>query len=326
VHTSAIDPIDVSDGVESMHRVSAGSLVVDLNERLGGEITRVRFDGHDVLASYDWAAPVGATHSTSYGDARLDWLSEYRGGWQLLVPNAGAACEVAGVPLPFHGEWSRTHVTVTEREAARVVVSGGTRLPLNVTREVSVHADPQRVVVRTTVENVWDDDVSFVWGEHPAFAVEPGDLVDFPAADVFDEHAVGLGRWSELAEGGGLDRVPDETGTSLHFLVGMSCGWAAIRRPHVGVALAWDVADFPYAWLWREVRSPGFPFFGRASILAIEPACSWPGTGLLGAIERNQAVVLAAGERRSTSVALIPFEPDGRSVTSVSISGHIEFS
>jgi hypothetical protein len=307
-----------------MHTIRAGHLVVDLNERLGGEITRIRFGDHDLLASYDWAAPIGVSRSVGYGDPKLDWLSEYRGGWQLLVPNAGAACVVDGVPFPFHGEWSRTHVRVTERSSDRVVMAAATRLPLFVTRQVSVVAEPAQVIVQTTVRNVSHEAASFVWGEHPAFAVEPGDLVDFPHADVFDEDAVAIGRSSELTGGNAIDRVPDETGTSLHFLVGMSHGWAAIRRPHVGVALAWDIDDFPFAWLWREVGSGGFPFFGRASILAIEPACSWPGTGLLGAIERGQAVVLAAGEQRSTTVALMPFEPDQRRVCGVSLSGRID--
>jgi hypothetical protein len=94
----------------------------------------------------------------------------------------------------------------------------------------------------------------------------------------------------------------------------------------LGVALAWDVKDFPYAWLWQEIGSRAFPFFGRASILAIEPAASWPGAGLAAAIDRGQALVLEPGQRRSTTVALIPFEPDGRSVVGASIDGEVRFA
>lgn len=62
------------------------------------------FKDVELLASYDWPSPIGVTRSVSYGDAKLDWLSEYRSGWQLLVPDANTACEVSGLPLPFHGE------------------------------------------------------------------------------------------------------------------------------------------------------------------------------------------------------------------------------
>ncbi|MDH3308549.1 MAG: hypothetical protein OEO77_13660, partial [Acidimicrobiia bacterium] len=90
-----------------MHVIRNGHLMVELNERLGGEITRIQHRNDDLLASYDWTSPVGVARSVTYGDETLDWLSDYRGGWQLLAPNAGTACEIDGVPLPFHGEWSR---------------------------------------------------------------------------------------------------------------------------------------------------------------------------------------------------------------------------
>jgi hypothetical protein len=257
----------------------------------------------------------------------MDWLSEYRGGWQLLVPNAGAACEVAGVPLPFHGEWSRTRVTVTGRDAHRVVMTAGTRLPLTVQREVRVATGPDRVLVHTTLTNEGGEAVRFIWGEHPAFSVGPGDEVDFPSADLYVEDGVGVGQWPITSDGRDLGRLgAHDVGESLHYLVGFAQGWAAIRRPHLGVALAWEVKDFPFAWMWREIGSSAFPFYGRASILAIEPAASWPGAGLAAAIERGHALILEPGQRRSTTVAMIPFEPDRRSVVGASVDGDVQFA
>jgi hypothetical protein len=310
-----------------MHRIGQGLLTVELNENLGGEITHLRYRGQEVLASYDWPAPVGVSRSATYGDPKLDWLSDYRGGWQLLVPNAGAACVVSGVPLPFHGEWSRTRVTVTMRSADRVVMTAGARLPLVVEREVRVATGPDRVLVRTTVSNVSPAPVPFVWGEHPAFAVGSGDHIDVPPCEVFDGDGARAGRWPTGPRGHDLSRVDaSRPSESVHYLVGFSHGWAAVRRPQLGVALAWDVADFPYAWLWHEIASPGFPFFGRTSLVAIEPASSWPGQGLEGAIKRGQAHVLGPGGQRSTVVAMIPFEPHGRAVTGASTNGQLELA
>src|ERR1700752_1900752 len=62
----------------------------------------------NMLFFEDWPTPLRASKSSSYGTSQLDWLSEWRGGWQELFPNAGYACEVLGVPLPFHGDVSRS--------------------------------------------------------------------------------------------------------------------------------------------------------------------------------------------------------------------------
>ena len=313
-------------GRSGVHVIRSGPFVVELDERLGGEITRIKHGDRDVLASYNWASPVPASRSLGYGDPKLDWLSEYRGGWQLLVPNAGAACVVDGVPLPFHGEWSRTQVTVIERAADRIVMTAGTRLPLVVEREVRVEARPDRVLVRTTVTNPSDRVVAFVWGEHPAFAVEDGDEIDLPPARVLASDGTAVGDWPSIAEGARLDRIDASSPTeSVHFLIGLAEGWAALRRRDGGVALAWDVKDFPVVWLWHEIASPGFPFYGRSSLVAIEPASSWPGDGLGSAIAHGQALALQPGETLSTTVAVIPFEMSGRALSGATVDGRLEF-
>ena len=82
-----------------------------------------------------------------------------------------------------------------------------------------------------------------------------------------------VGRWPTSANGRDLGRLgPADDGESLHFLVGFSQGWAAIRRRHLGVALAWDVNDFPYAWLWQEIGSSAFPVL-RAGIDPRDRTC-----------------------------------------------------
>jgi hypothetical protein len=300
--------------------LAAGELAATLDERRGGEIRRFDLAGEPLLASYDWASPVPADHSRSYGDAKLDWLSEYRGGWQLLVPNAGAACTVDGVPLPFHGEWSRTAVDVVEATADRAVLRAGTRLGLVVERRIVVA--PDRLTVTTTVENETSDRRPFVWGEHPAFACGPGDRLDLPPGpDETGLERVGRGGTPSLAE------VPAARPfQGVHFLPDRHGGWAALRRPHLGVALAWDVTDFPHLWIWHEIGGPELPFFGRASLVAIEPASSWPGDGLAAAIEAGQAHWVDPQARRTTTVTVLPFRPDGRAVVGVEPDGTIQLA
>jgi hypothetical protein len=299
-------------------RLASKGVVVTVDEALGGEIVQIEVDDLGLLAAYDWEAPIPASRSRSYGDDKLDWLSEYRGRWQLLVPNAGAACSVDGVPLPFHGEWSRTRVAVVEQHADRVQMRAALRLPLVVDRCVEILDDPRRVAVSTTVTNVGKAPQAFVWGEHPAFAAAPGDRIDLPPGPVIDATDLSptgmpstgsVTTWPiDPATGIDLSQVPTTRPLeSVHYLPDRPQGWCALRRPDIGVALCWDLADFPHLWMWREFASSTFPFYGRAGILALEPASSWPGTGLGDAITRGQAFWLEPGEARSTTVTVLPF-------------------
>jgi galactose mutarotase-like enzyme len=300
-------------------------LTVQINEQLGAEIAQISVNGSELLAYYDWDSPVAVGRSTSYGKHRHDWLSEYRGGWQFLIPNAGPECEVDGVNLPFHGEWSRTHVDVVAHTESMVRVRAGTRLPITVTREISLRTNPDRVEITTTVHNPSTESTSFIWGEHPAFRASDGDLVDLPTTNVADASGSPLGIWP-LAESDRLDVIDDKAPhESVHFITDLDCGWAALRRSDVGVAMAWEARDFPHVWLWRENGSKGFPFYGRASLVAIEPACTWPGLGLAEARRRGQAIDLAPGQSRSTTMSLTPFVPTNARVSKVTVDGHITF-
>ena len=313
-----------------MIAISNHELVVRIDESLGGEIQQIEFGGDAILAFDDWSAPVRASRSRTYGDAKLDWLSDYRGGWQLLIPNAGAACEVDGLPLPFHGEWSRTQVDVVETSPTSVSMEAGTWLPFEVRRRVRVLDSPARVTITTTITNLSEYQQPFLWGEHPAFSAAAGDHIDMPAGAVVDasDELQHQAAWPNGALGESpLDRVPSTRPLeSVHYLPNRPEGWAALRRDHVGIALVWDIADFPHLWLWRELGSTGFPFYGRTSILALEPACSWPGDGLAASVERGQAHWLAGGASRTTSVTLIPFRPDGRAVVGADRDGLLQFA
>ena len=88
-------------------RLANPMIEVDVDPERGADILAIRRPGGpNILATYDWRSPLRASRSSSYDDGETDWLSEYRGAWQELFPNAGAECEVMGVPLPFHGEVS----------------------------------------------------------------------------------------------------------------------------------------------------------------------------------------------------------------------------
>lgn len=279
-----------------------------------GRGAEIRFvghpDGENVLADYDWSTPVPASRSTSYGSAELDWMSEYRGGWQELLPNAGDACVVEGVPVAFHGEASASAWDVVEHAAASVTLRVGTRLPLVVERRMRVVPDAATLVVEETVTNHGDVDVDFLWGHHPAFDALPGLRIDLPPGPV---------------HGSGMPDITEEPAEGLTYLPDRPAHWAALRHPDSGrgVALAWDGATFPHLWVWHTICGAGWPWYGRARIVAIEPQSAWPRDGLAAAIARGRSLRLGPSQSRDAWLTLSLFEASERAVTGVDRDGAV---
>jgi len=61
--------------------------------------------------------PPFASRTPRAGDLDEEtWTASYRGGWQLLTPNAGSACAVAGARHGFHGRASNDPWQVLEHD------------------------------------------------------------------------------------------------------------------------------------------------------------------------------------------------------------------
>jgi len=301
--------------------LQSGDLHVKVNLNLGCEMTYLGTENHNVLASYDWTAPVPASSSTSYGDNVMDWLSEYRGGWQTLLPNAGDPCTVGGVPLPFHGEWSRAKVITESQDEQSITVSSGLRLPLVARRSISLHPTNRTVTITQSIRNVGRSATPFIWGEHPAFALSAGARIHIPAGQVHSA-ATSVGTHQDILVGAvgswpmmpgtndtdvDLSIVPAAATSRLCYLPEIRAGWAVLQDEDVSVALSWDVDAFPHIWLWQEIGNEGFPSFGRSAITAVEPQSTWPAHGLAAAMDAGQARWLEPGESAEAwmSVAIV---------------------
>jgi hypothetical protein len=281
-----------------------------------------------------------ASRALSYGSATHDWLSEYRGDWQELFPNAGDACEVMGVPLPFHGEVSGARWDVLEQTSTRVVLRTATRLPLVLERTMFIDPDRPALRIEERVINESDLEVPFIWGHHPAFAVTASTVLDIPAGAVHVDAAMDTpltdivpgttGTWpyAQGRDGSQVDlRAPilPRQGHRLAYLADVTEGWAAVRDPDLGLGagLAWDSSTFRHAWLWQETGTPDMPWFGRARITAIEAHMAWPSDGLAKAIERGQAGRLAPGGVHETWITCVVFDATQRAVTGISRDGQV---
>ncbi len=352
-HRPGSDPVALAlhclpEVVVSLIELRNAHLRVVVDADHGAEIvTLAGADDVNWLSQPAWRSPLPAGASESYGNQVLDWLSEYRGGWQELFPNAGAGCEVMGVPLPFHGEVSRARwqCEVLE-ESVHVRLTTAARLPLVLEREMRLDAERPVLYLRERVRSEALFPVPFIWGHHPAFGLPlaaPGAHIDLPASRVIvdsgldgpavdllpgSEHTwpIAAGRHGEPID---LSIVPGAPVQRLCYIADLAEGWVALRNPQVraGVALAWDLPVFPHLWFWQEVGGgTGFPWFGRGDIVALEPASQWPSHGLAAAEAAGQAHVLKPGETREAHLTCILFAAGSAPVVHAGLDGMVTTS
>lgn len=306
-------------GDSAVVELTSAELQVRVDTGRGGQIVRIGApDGPNHLFAADWRAPLPASGALSYPDSRADWLSHWRGGWQELFPNAGAECRWGGVVLPHHGEVSRVPWRVVDRTADRLVISTPTRLPLVLTRTMRVSGAD--LLIDEVVVNESDLPTPVRWTHHPAFDAPPGTRVHLAAGDMVvppqGQHSrprlqPGTYRWPDaVAEDGraiDVSTMADERTQRMIYRPDVASPWAAIERPDGWVArLAWEQRTFPHVAVWTQIREPSFPSYGRGRVVAVEPCSAWPGDGLAGAVERNQALLVPPnGEIRTALSASI---------------------
>jgi hypothetical protein len=322
-------------------------LTVRVDLDAGAEITHiVPAGGENLLFWGDWRSPLPARASQSYDNGALDWLSAYRGGWQELFPNAGAACTVLGTPLPFHGEVSRATWSADWHEpGSDVTLSSGARLPLVLHRRMRLAPDRPVLILEETVENESALPVPYIWGHHPAFGpplAAPGARIDLPAgrlvaAGDLDGPAVDLvpgsaHRWGAVTGKDGrpvdLSVIPPAPKQRICFIEEMTAGWAAIRNPAngLGAGLSWDLADFPRLWLWQEIGGgEGMPWYGRATITALEPHTQTPSHGLEAAIAAGTARMLPPHGRTTARLLFTVFAATDTPVAGIDRNGNVTF-
>jgi hypothetical protein len=300
-----------------MINLASGSVALVIDPRHGGEV-RDLIDlrtGRQLLGR-----PPFASDEPMSGELdETAWTRCYRGGWQLLVPNAGNACVVDGVAHGFHGRASTDpwEFTGLDRAAVTLLWEGH---GIRVERRFELQDDT--VAVRSTVQA--QRTTSFVWVEHVGLGIE---LLD-PSVEI----CLGGGRAYEVDERTGPAEPPDDApawpeirrldGTleradraelrtprsRLLIVANVPEGRLTIRNPdrRQGIELKWDHSWLPHLWMWHEVRTSGGPWRELGETLIVEPASVPHTLGLDIARGLGQAHQLEAGQRHSTEVMLRP--------------------
>lgn len=303
------------------------ALRIEIDPQTGGAITSVvhRKAGLSVLGRTPWD-----TMSLPSGSGIIEnedgWLRTYPGGWPLLFPNGGDACEFEGVLHGFHGEASISPWQCETDGVSAWLARRFYSLPVTMERKIEIAGDSLLIDERVALNG--DMPVRVMWTHHPSFG---GDLLDgefeiqtgarkVVVDDTFEMDANPLvpgaeGQWPVVPGKTGpydLSRPVDGKST-MAYLYDFDDAMVSIRRTDgsIGATLTWDENRFPYAWMWCELGGTlEPPWFGRVRLIGLEPSTSWPGTGLADIARRGGPLLtLRPGETATAWLKLQVFEP-----------------
>ena len=279
--------------------------------------------GVDVLFKTPWGLRPPGAPPREEADG-LEFIGNYEGGWQELLPNANDACSYDGVELPFHGEVALLpwEVEVLEDGDDAVAVRCSVRcrqLPFRLERVMRLARGRGELVVEGTVTNEGAARLPFVWGHHlvlgPPF-LEPGCRLELPAEEIVTADEV----WEQTARlepgqrsqwpygllrrGGTVDLRevpgPEEGSHDDLFVGGLATGQATVKNVRLGLTfrLSWDAGVFPWVVVWQPYGGAVDPSLAGSYALGVEP---WTFRGSLAqAVDAGRATWLEASESLTT--------------------------
>jgi hypothetical protein len=195
------------------------------------------------------------------------------------VPNAGPEREYDGVRRGFHGEAALTSWTVDEQSASHARLNTDlVTAPLRLEREFV--ADGAELTVVNRIRNLSAVPVPVMCVEHIAFGAP---FLDVRCRLRSSARSVAAATgYEEIAD---LIAVPGpgEGRSVFAGMTGFDDAWVSIASPSAqfGIRVSWDSQVLPHAWLWEEAAGVrGFPWFGRAYVVGVEPANVLPDDGI----------------------------------------------
>lgn len=296
--------------------------------------------GADIYAVIDRATGIDVLFKTPwgrreqlgippYGDSQADWLARYPGGWQVLLPHAGSPQDYGGGRRGYHGEAAMLPWKVIEvSEIAAVLTVELFTVPMIVRRMIRL--DGPQLHVTDTLLNQAHVPVQYAWVEHPAFgppfagpscriatgahtlisdAIAPGTVFGPDCVMPTDDLRTATGAPFDLTLLPGPE-TPREIFAALTDFD--STAWFSLTNDELGfgMRMEWEKDVLPHAWFWQECHATaGFPWFGRAYAVGIEPANVLPCPGRIGPrLSRQDAPFLAPDHTEEVHVTLTRFD------------------
>lgn len=248
-------------------------------------------------------------------DANFD--NYWCGGWDDGFPTC-ETCLHNGEQYPNLGELRSVHWYIDSQNESSVQLSAfGPISPVKAHKQIRLRESLLEVEFK--IEHQGYLPLDYIWGTHPAYAVEPGCVIHIPARTGIvgqANHAV-LGQpgqrypWPILKTTEGslnMSLLQPPSGFSAgHYATDLAAGWYAIEYPHRGIGLLFEFPlDLcPYLWLWLSYGG------WRGYYLAVvEPWTSYPVT-LSDAVSAGTHRVLQPGEQVTFKTRVTPWSnPD----------------
>jgi len=302
--------------VNQIVELATPAIAVRIDLTRGGTITHIgkTFDKNEnVLAWYEFDEIEELPIDYPHGESEHYWISRYRGGWQLLTPNADKECDAGGRHHSFHGESSILPWRLQDLSANDITHDVTIFDALHVKRIAHLESNRPALTVSTTIKNVGDKVEPFIKVEHIAYRGSDNGVVTGPEntiwkfADYIEEGYFEEFKWKEMDSFGINIRNRDMTKEGrLVYMLRESEGWIEWYNPDFEqrTRASWDPKEFPNLWYWQENGADIFPFYKRSKITALEPASVPPGTGLVGAVEQGRASYLQPGESHSFEIKI----------------------
>lgn len=278
--------------------LKSGDLELVLDPGFGGDILSIktRPNNQELLLRTPWAdraEDVIAGRQTPFSlDPVAHWMEHYRGGWQLITPNAGDPRKIHGAAVGFHGEAAISRWTIVESTPERVRISLDLiSIPVRIERVISLANN--EISITDQITNLSGVDLEFDYSSHPAFG---GSLLDGEVSIETSATKFTLDEESQSAHGasGSTHQWPlikSENGKTLDVSKLPTNGsnlwvfgwlsefdgpkWYRIsnKEKNLSFEMRWESEFLDFAWFWLEFNSSqGFPWFGRVRTFAIEPS------------------------------------------------------
>jgi galactose mutarotase-like enzyme len=277
--------------------------------------------GVDVLFKAPWGLrPPGSPPLEGSGDDEFLW--NYEGGWQELLPSVNEACTYRGRRIPFHGEvatltWE--HEVMDDADGIQLWTRCR-QTPFRLERTMRLRAGTLEVA--GTVVNDSDVSAHFVWGHHvvvgPPFLgagcrIEAAARTIVTAPELWEPETARIeprqrAAWphAPIRAGGTVDlrAVPGPEAASHDdlYLTDLTGGELSVTNPRLGLRfeLEWDPAVFRYVVLWQPYGGARAQPLAGSYALGVEP---WTSRfNLEQALEAGEAIELGGGERFESTV------------------------
>ena len=283
-----------------------------------------------------WRSPWGVRDPSKFlpttGTPVETWLDVYEGGWQTVLPGGGFPSQYAGAQMGLHAEVNTLpwDCAITEDTPEKVSIRCWVRTyrtPFFFEKTLSLTSGSSVLEIEEALTNEGEEKAHCVWGEHialgPPFLSEdcvidlPGGQAASHPTDFHPNNRLKAGvrgpwPWMEAKDGSRIDlrEVPPKSVRAYDqvYVEDMPEGWYAITNKRTGLAFCvlFPREVFRYLWYWQSLGGGfGYPWYGRAYNVGLEPFTSSTNDGLANAIENGTALELAPGQRVEASLKVI---------------------